>query len=216
MTDLHSYTYDAPSGKTERLVILAHGLGADGQDLIGLGSEMASKLPNTTFISPDAPFPCDMAPYGRQWFSLQSREEADLEREVKIVAPILNGYIDMKLKEYELTIDKLALVGFSQGTMTSLYTALRREDSVAAIVGFSGAMVAAAKLPREIKSRPPVCLIHGEADPVVPFVAMGIAERALKAADVLVETHARPNLPHGIDPQGLDIASNFLQKNLLK
>lgn len=215
MTDLNTYTQKAASGTTKQLVLLAHGLGADGQDLIGLASELEAKLPDATFISPDAPFPCDMAPYGRQWFSLQSREEADLEREVKTAAPILNAYIDAKLKEYELTIDKLAIIGFSQGTMTSLYTALRRVDSVAAIVGFSGAMVAAAKLPREVKSKPPVCLIHGEADPVVPFTAMGIAQRALQAADVSVETHARPNLQHGIDPQGLDIAANFLQKHLI-
>lgn len=215
MTDLNTYTYPAPSGETKRLVLLAHGLGADGQDLIGLADALSHVLPDTTFISPDAPFPCDMAPYGRQWFSLQSRAEEDLEREVKIAAPLLNGYIDAKLKEYNLPISQLALVGFSQGTMTSLYTAIRREDAVACIVGFSGAMVAAAKLPREIKSKPPVCLIHGDADPVVPFAAMDIAARALKAADVPVETHARPALAHGIDPQGLDIAGNFLTKHLL-
>lgn len=214
MSDLNTYTYPAPSGTTKHLVIFAHGLGADGQDLIGLADELADALPDTTFISPDAPFPCDMAPYGRQWFSLQSRAEEDLEREVKKAAPILNAYIDQKLITHGVTIDKLALVGFSQGTMTSLYTALRREDSVACIVGFSGAMVAAAKLPREARSKPPVCLIHGEADPVVPFQAMGIAERALNAAGIPVEAHGRPGLPHGIDPQGLDIARNFLQKHL--
>ena len=215
MNNLNTYTYPAPSGTTKRLVLFAHGLGADGQDLIGLADELADSLPDTTFISPDAPFPCDMAPYGLQWFSLQSRAEEDLEREVKKVEPILNAYIDAQLAEHNLTIDKLAVVGFSQGTMTSLYTLLRRADSVAAIIGYSGAMVAAAKLPREIASNPPVCLIHGDADPVVPFGAMAIAERALTAADVSVETHARPNLGHGIDGQGLDIARNFLQKHLL-
>jgi phospholipase/carboxylesterase len=213
--DLNTYTYSSPSGTTKHLVILAHGLGADGQDLIGLADELAHYLPDTTFISPDAPFSCDMAPYGRQWFSLQSRAEADLEREVKTAQPILNAYIDAKLEEYQLTIDKLALIGFSQGTMTSLYTALRREDSVAGIVGFSGAMVAATKLPREVQSKPPVCLIHGDADPVVPFESMAIAERSLKAADIAVETHRRPGLPHGIDPQGLKIAGEFLQKHLI-
>ena len=215
MTDLNTSTYPAPSGETKRLVMFAHGLGADGQDLIGLADEMVDKLPDTTFVSPDAPFPCDMAPYGRQWFSLQSREEADLEREIKIAEPLLNAYIDAVLKEHNLTINKLAIVGFSQGTMTSLYTALRREDAVACIVGFSGAMVAAAKLPREVKAKPPICLIHGDADPIVPFQAMEIAERALIAADISVETHARPGLPHGIDPEGVDIAVKFLQKYLI-
>ncbi len=214
MSNLNTYTYPAPSGDTQSLVILAHGLGADGRDLIGLADELSDKLPNTAFVSPDAPFPCDMAPYGRQWFSLQSRIEADLEREVKKAEPLLNAYIDVMLKEFGLPASKLAILGFSQGTMTSLYTALRREDSVAAIVGFSGAMVSAAKLPREIKSKPPVCLIHGQADTVVPYGAMGIAERALTAAGVSVETHTRPNLAHGIDPTGLDIAANFLHTYL--
>ena len=214
MDSLKTYTYPAPSGVVKQLVIFLHGLGADGQDLIGMADELSDHLLDTAFISPDAPFACDMAPYGRQWFSLQSRAEADLEREVKKAEPILNAYIDEALKKFDLPISKVALVGFSQGTMTSLYTALRRETSVAAIVGFSGAMVAAAKLPREAKAKPPICLIHGDADPVVPFGAMEIAERALKAADISVETHARPNLPHGIDSEGLDIAAKFLQKSL--
>ena len=217
MTELRSYSY--PSSNTdniERLVIFLHGLGADGKDLIGLADELIDVLPNTAFISPDAPFPCDMAPYGRQWFSLQSRAEVDLEAGVKTAAPLLNQFIDEQLAKYKLASDKVALVGFSQGTMTSLYTALRRKDSIAALVGFSGAMVAAAKLPREITAKPPVCLIHGTADEVVPFEAMEIAERSLKAAGVEVTSHARKGLGHGIDPQGLDIARQFLQKYLIE
>lgn len=215
MNTLTHYHYPAPSGDTKRLVIFLHGLGADGQDLISLADEMADHLPDTDFISPDAPFPCDMAPMGRQWFSLQSRVEEDLQQEIQKAAPILNTYIDQQLEAFNLGPHQIALVGFSQGTMTSLYTALRRPAPIAAIIGFSGAMVAAAKLPREATAKPPVCLIHGTADPVVPFAAMEIAERALKAADINVAAHARPHLQHGIDPQGLDIAIKFLQKHLL-
>lgn len=215
MSELRTYTYPPVSGETKQLVLFLHGLGADGQDLIGLAPELADALPDTTFLSPDAPFPCDMAPYGRQWFSLQSRAEEDLQAGVQAVAPLLNAYIDDILARFSLPIGKLALVGFSQGTMTSLYTALRRSDAVACIVGFSGAMVAAARLPREVQSKPPVCLIHGDADPVVSFDAMEIAERSLNAAGVPVESHRRPGLAHGIDAEGLDIARNFLQKHLL-
>ena len=217
MTDssaLTTHHYAPASGVTKRLVILLHGLGADGPNLIGLGAELTDALPDTGFLAPDAPFACDMYPEGRQWFSLQSRAEEDLEREVKLAAPIVNDYIDAQMAQHQVTSDKVALIGFSQGTMTALYTALRRPDALAAIVGFSGAMVAAAKLPREITARPPVCLIHGDADPVVPFAAMAVAQRALEASGVAVTAHARTGLEHSIDAQGLDIARHFLQKHL--
>ncbi len=217
MTDiieLDGTTYPAASGTTKQLVIMLHGVGADGNDLISLAPMMARQLPNATFIAPNAPFPCDMAPMGYQWFSLQNRDEAALEEGVKTVAPILNNYIDTQMKLHAVSAAQTAILGFSQGTMTALYTILRRKTGMAAIVGFSGAMVAAAKLPREIKSVTPVCLIHGDADLVVPYAAMAIAQRSLIAAKVPVETHTCHNLGHGIDQQGIEIATNFMQKHL--
>lgn len=200
--------------KPKKLVVFLHGLGADGQDLIGLAPVLAQVLPDAQFVSPDAPEPCDMAPYGYQWFSLQDRAYPAMLAGVAAAAPILNRFIDRQLELLGLDDSDLALVGFSQGTMMALYTALRRSNSCAAVVGFSGALIAPELLHDELVSNVPVCLIHGEADPVVPFGALEAAVAGLHAASVGVEFHARPNLGHGIDPEGIRIAGNFLKKHL--
>lgn len=205
----------ALSGNTKQLVILLHGLGADGNDLFGLSDELADALPDAAFVSPNAPFACDMAPWGYQWFSLRDWSEASMLQGVREAEPILNAFIDEQKIKYNLQDNQIALLGFSQGTMMSLHVALRRAQPLAGIVGFSGAMVAPQNLPQEITAKPPVCLIHGMVDPVVPFMAMGMAEAALKTAGVSVETHARPMLPHSIDGEGLRAAKMFLQKCLL-
>lgn len=202
----------ASGNEAKQLVVFLHGLGANGDDLIGLGPELAEILPDAAFVSPNAPFACDMAPYGYQWFSMLQRDPEFIHQGVMKAAPILNDYLDSLLAHFTLPEDKLALVGFSQGTMMSLYVALRRARPMAGIVGFSGALVAPDTLAAEIKSRPPVCLIHGDADPVVPFAMLGFAEKALKSQNVTVEAHTRPGLPHGIDGEGIEIAAKFLKK----
>lgn len=204
----------AAGGKPQSLVLLLHGLGADGNDLLSLAPYWAKLLPNTEFVSPHAPFPCDMAPYGRQWFSLQDRSPSMILAGVKAAAPILDAFIDAELKKRGLAEDKLALVGFSQGTMMSLYVAPRRSRAPAAVVGYSGALVGAESLVVDGKSRPPVLLVHGDADPVVPFQAMAAAATGLKAAGVPVETLARPGLPHSIDDEGLTRGGAFLAQRL--
>ncbi len=191
-----------------------HGLGADGNDLFGLVEDLAEALPDAAFISPNAPEPCDMAPFGYQWFSLREWTEPAMLAGLQRVAPLVNRFIEAQKQQYQLPDSKIALLGFSQGTMTALHVALRRTETLAGIVGFSGALVGSGVLSQEIKSRPPVCLIHGMADPVVPFAAMGLAEAALTQANVPVETHARPMLPHGIDAEGIRLAKAFLQKVL--
>ena len=200
----------ASGGPAKQLIVLLHGVGADGNDLIGLAPALAPHFPDAAFVAPDGPQPCDFAPFGRQWFSLQSREEDALLAGVKAVEPVLNAFIDEELERHQLTADSLALVGFSQGTMTSLHVALRRPTPVAALVGFSGMLVAPRLLEAEIASRPPVLLVHGEADHVVPFAAMGAAEAALAKADVPVRSFARPGMGHGIDPEGLALAARHL------
>lgn len=213
-TSLSGPSRPSLSGKTTQLVILLHGLGADGNDLFGLTDELAQALPNAAFSSPNAPFPCDMAPWGYQWFSLHDWSEASMLEGVKQAAPILNTNIDEQKALYGLKDNQIALLGFSQGTMMSLHVALRRAVPLAGVVGFSGAMVAPQLLAQEITARTPVCLIHGMMDPVVPFMAMGMAEAALKAAGVSVETHARSLLPHSIDAEGIRAAIAFLKKAL--
>lgn len=204
----------AAGGRPESLVVLLHGLGADGNDLISLAPYWAQLLPRTEFVSPHAPFPCDMAPYGKQWFSLQDRTPTMILAGVKAAAPILDDFIDAALAERGLTDDRLALVGFSQGTMMSLYVAPRRARPCAAVVGYSGALVGAELLAGEAKSRPPVLLVHGEADEIVPFGAMGAAANGLRAAGVAVETLGRPGLPHSIDDAGLERGGTFLARRL--
>lgn len=200
----------AAGGAPDRLVVLLHGLGADGNDLIGLAPYWAERLPTSAFVSPHAPFPCDMAPYGRQWFSLQDRTPARVLAGVQAAAPILDAFLDAELSRWGLTPDRLALVGFSQGTMMSLYVAPRRATAIAGVVGYSGALVGPERLPEDIRSRPPVLLVHGDADTIVPVQASQLAERQLAGEGVPVRFVRRPGLPHSIDEAGLAEGGAFL------
>jgi phospholipase/carboxylesterase len=204
----------ASGGKPRRLVILLHGLGADGTDLIGLAPYWAGLLPEAEFLSPNAPFPCDMAPYGYQWFSSQDRSPEAVLGGVRTAAPILDAFIDEALKERGLDSRELALVGFSQGTMMSLFVGLRRAAPVAGIVGFSGRLLAPELLAGELRSRPPILLVHGTEDPLVPYSSLAAAESTLKAAGVPVGTVTSVGLGHSIDDQGLRRGGEFL-KNVL-
>lgn len=191
-------------------IIVLHGLGADGNDLISLAPLWARVLPNTAFVSPHAPFPCDMAPYGRQWFSLLDRTPARVLAGVQAAAPILDAFLDAELARHELPPEKLALVGFSQGTMMSLFVAPRRPVAIAGVVGYSGALVGAELLAGEVRARPPVLLVHGDADPIVPYERMEAAAAALDSAGIAVETLTCPGLPHSIDEAGLQAGAEFL------
>jgi phospholipase/carboxylesterase len=208
----------AAGGRPSALVVMLHGLGADGRDLIALAPMLARTLPRALFVSPDAPFPCDMAPYGRQWFSLQDRAPAKLLEGMRLAQPIVDGFLDGTLGALGLDGGALALLGFSQGAMTSLYTGLRRAVPPAAILAFSGALVG--EVPPRSESAmgggeyAPVLLVHGEDDPVVPFASFRHARAALVDAGVPVEAVARPGLGHGIDEAGLEAAEAMLARCL--
>ncbi|HXZ01107.1 MAG TPA: prolyl oligopeptidase family serine peptidase [Stellaceae bacterium] len=202
----------ASGGKPRQLVVLLHGLGADGNDLIGLAPAWAPLLPDAAFLSPHAPYPCDMAPFGRQWFSLQDLSPAAILAGVRAAAPMLDAFIDQSLAALGLADRALALVGFSQGTMMSLYVGLRRAQPCAGILGYSGALVGADRLAQEIRARPPVLLVHGDADEVVPPQALPAAKAALAAAGVAVEAVTCPGLGHGIDQAGLTRGGDFLRR----
>lgn len=216
MTDItlsgHSYG-PATGGKPTALVVLLHGLGADGNDLIALAPELARTLPRALFVSPDAPFPCDMAPYGRQWFSLQDRASARVQEGTVMARPILDRFLDEALDVWGLKDDALALLGFSQGAMMALHAGLRRKNPPAAIVAFSGALIG--EVPATpAGGYPPVLLVHGEDDPIVPFSSFRFARTALAAAGVSVEAVSRPGLGHGIDPAGIAVAQAMLARCL--
>ena len=204
----------ASGGAARSLVILLHGVGADGNDLIGLAPNFARALPDTAFISPNAPYPCDMAPMGYQWFSIQNPDPALRLVEIHQTAEILNGFIDTQLAALGLKDDHLALVGFSQGTMMSLFTAPRREHACAGIMAYSGRMEGGADLAAEIRSRPPVMMVHGDQDELLPVTSMTDAAQRLRDNDIEVETHVRPGLGHGIDEVGIQIGMNFLGQAL--
>lgn len=204
----------AAGGPAQQLVILLHGLGADGQDLIGIAPHWAQVLPNAAFVSPNAPFPCDMAPYGYQWFSVQDRAPEAMLSGVRMAAAPLDAFIDRELESAGLDESKTALVGFSQGTMMSLFVGPRRGRQLAGIVGFSGRLIAPELLADEIESRPPVLLAHGTEDEVVPYASLEHAANGLRAAGIAVETLSCPGVGHGIDQSGLVRAAEFLHKAL--
>ncbi|MEM7619502.1 MAG: dienelactone hydrolase family protein [Pseudomonadota bacterium] len=202
-------------GKAEHLIVLLHGYGADGNDLIGLASHWQSALPNAVFVSPNAPEPCAMNPFGgRQWFPLTLRDTDEYWRGVQSAAPSLNAFLDAELKKHNLTDEKLGLVGFSQGTMMALHVGLRRTVAPGAIVGYSGLLAGPEHLQNEIKSRPPVYLIHGDQDDVIPVAALPLATKALQDVDINVQTHIAQGIGHGIDETGLQLAGKFLAEKL--
>ena len=198
-------------GETKALVVMLHGVGADGNDLIGIAPMWAPLLPGVAFVAPNGPEPCDMAPYGHQWFSLQDRRPETMLAGVQSAAPIVNAFIDRELERHGLGPDRLALVGFSQGTMTALYAAPRRPAPVAGVLGYSGALMGAATLAAEATAKPPVMLVHGTDDQIVPFQAMAAAEQVLSSAGIPVETFACRGLAHGIDQDGLRLGVGFLK-----
>ncbi|HEU0071787.1 MAG TPA: alpha/beta fold hydrolase [Alphaproteobacteria bacterium] len=201
----------ASGGPAKQLIVLLHGYGADGNDLIGLAPHFARLLPDAAFVSPHAPFPCEMAPFGRQWFSLSDRAPARMMEGARMAAPILDRFLDLELEARKLTDAQLALVGFSQGTMTALHVALRRVSPCAGVLGYSGALLGAETLASEIRVRPPVMLIHGDDDPVVDYGLHQLSVSALDALDVPVEGHTRPGLGHSIDMEGLTLGGAFLR-----
>jgi phospholipase/carboxylesterase len=204
------------SGNIEQLIILLHGLGADGFDLINLAPHFSRAIPNARFVSPNAPENCDMATPGTQagfqWFSLQSREESDMLSGARDAEPILNKFIDEQKKKYNLSEDKIALIGFSQGTMMSLFVSMRRKAKIAGVIGFSGQLIGKEALKNEAISHPPVILINGDQDELIPVQEQQIAIQELRAVGVEVEGHIMPNLGHSIDAEGIEIARHFLEK----
>ena len=167
-------------------------------------------LPNTAFASPHAPNPCDQNPAGRQWFGLTRMNPQLLAAGVQSAAPALNQFLDAELARHSLPSDRLALVGFSQGTMMSLHVGLRRQ-ALAAILGYSGLLALPEYLPSQLRCRPPVLLIHGDADMTLPVEATYAAAETLAAAGVPVQFHICEGLGHGIDQAGLGLGLQFLQ-----
>jgi phospholipase/carboxylesterase len=226
MADLDGPKLDGPriepkSGTAKQLVVFLHGYGADGNDLIELGRAWQGLLPDAAFVSPHAPRPCGQAPVGREWFPLTFREANERWVGVQAAAPALNAFLDAELQRRKLPPSALALVGFSQGTMMALHVGLRRTSAPAAIVGYSGMLVVPEKVDpdifaAEIVSRPPVLLVHGDEDQLIPVQALMHAAQGLSALDVPAEWHISPGVGHGIDQEGLRHGGEFLAKQFAR
>tara|TARA_R110002111_G_scaffold160981_6_gene227443 strand:+ start:289 stop:951 length:663 start_codon:yes stop_codon:yes gene_type:complete len=214
---LSSQRRGAAPGAAKSMVVFVHGYGADGADLLGLADPLAPHLPDTVFYSPDAPDACFGAPAGRQWFPipwLDGSSEAVAHAGLLRAADDLNGFLDARLAEEGLTPAALMLVGFSQGAMLCLHIAPRRPVAIAGVVSISGRLLVPGHLAAEAVVKPPVLLIHGDQDPVVPFEDMGIAGNALVAAGFETLGHVMHGTGHGIAPDGLSATLSFLHERL--
>ncbi len=206
-------------GPARQLVIFLHGYGADGNDLIELGRVWQDLMPDAAFVSPHAPDRCAQAPTGRQWFPLTMRENNERWVGVNKAAPVLDRFIDDELKRTNVPPSALALVGFSQGTMMALHVGLRRAAPPAAIVGYSGFFVlpdgsGSEAVKGDIRGRPPILLVHGARDDLIPAQALFLSAQSLAAIDIPTEWHLSPAVGHGIDEEGLRHGGAFLARRL--
>ena len=215
MTKLTGPERPAASGAADSAVVFLHGYGADGNDLIGLAEPLAPHLPNTRFLAPNAPERCPGNPMGFQWFPipwLDGSPEAAARASAAVAFRLLDGWLD------DLAVktppERTILFGFSQGTMMALQVGLRRKEALGGIVGFSGRLLNPETLAAEIQTRPPVLLVHGDQDPMVPFESLGQAAAALTGVGVPTQTHVSRGTAHGIAPDGLGLSLRFIRERL--
>lgn len=199
------------SGKPAKLVILAHGYGSNGEDLIGLAPYFAQTLPDAVFVAPNAPEPVPGYPGGYQWFGLSRLDPHVTAAGVRAAGPSLDRFIDSELQRYGLPASACALVGFSQGTMMSLHVGVRRAEPLAAVLGYSGMLSAPDTLAAEARSRPPVCLVHGDRDDVIPAAALFVAAQGLGAAGIGSLWKISRGAGHTIAEDGMVLGGRFLR-----
>lgn len=204
-------------GTARSLVVFLHGYGANGADLLGLADPLTPHMPGTAFLAPDAPESCAGAPFGFQWFPIPWMDGSSEEQRVVSMARSfddINAFVDAALKAEGLSADRLILFGFSQGSMMAMHVAPRRAEAVAGVVAFSGRLLEPEMLADEAVSRPPVLLVHGDQDEVVPPESMPEAGEALSAAGFDVYAHVMKGTGHGIAPDGLSVALAFMRERL--
>lgn len=210
-TKLEGASY-GPHGDSQpgHLVILLHGYGADGNDLIGLAPVLGPLMPDVVFYAPNAPYPCDGNPFGYQWFPITRLDPAATLAGVRSAAPLVDAFLDHKMAEHGLDESKTCLIGFSQGTMMALHVGLRRHKRLAGIIGFSGMLAGEDILKAELKSRPPILLAHGDSDAMLPHALSERAAQVLEQNGLRVGLHISPGVGHGIDETALSNAARFL------
>ncbi len=206
------------SGKAKQLVIFLHGYGSNGDDLIGLGEQWASSMPDCAFVSPNAPEQCAGLADGYQWFPIRAIDPATIEREKNAIAvtPILSNFIDGQLAKWGVDDSQLAVAGFSQGAMMAMYAMPRRQKPCAAVIGYSGMIIDSNGLKAAGIVKMPVLAIHGDADEVVVPDNLSRIEQGFIAAGFEIECVMRPGLAHGIDHFGLTRGLQFVQEGFEK
>ena len=208
----------AKSGETRSIVVFLHGYGANGADLLGLADPLSDHLPDTLFVAPDAPESVPGMMGGYQWFPIpwiDGSSEEESMRGMDQAVTDLNAFLDALMVDEDVLPEQVVLFGFSQGTMMALHVAPRREDAVAGIVAFSGRLLSPELLQDEARVRPPVLLVHGDADDVVPPQSLPAAAEALQEAGWQdVYAHVMKGTGHGIAPDGLSVALAFMRDKL--
>ena len=208
----------AKSTVPEQLVVFLHGYGANGNDLIAIGKQWQKLMPGAAFVAPNAPEPLAQVPGGRQWFRLTMRDSGERWTGVNKARPVLDAFLDAELDRHGLDDGKLALVGFSQGTMLALHAGLRRARAPAGILGYSGEFVAPPEHRDQVFARgptgkpPPILLVHGSEDDIIPAEALFISAAELAEAKIPCQWHLSIGLGHGIDGEGLAHGGLFLAK----
>ena len=205
---------EAPSGKTRQLIVILHGYGADGNDLLSIGAEWQKVFPDAACVAPNAHQPCEHMPMGRQWFSLSDRNPNERWTGACSAQPVIDAWLDAEIAKYGLAEKDVALVGFSQGAMMALHTGLRRKQRPAGILSYSGLLVGPEHLKETVRhtaaTAPPIFLLHGSADGVVPVQSMFMSSNALGEAGIPCQWHLSVGLEHNIDPQGILLGALFL------
>lgn len=204
----------AAGGKPESLVVLLHGYGSNGEDLISLAPYWAKALPRTQFVSPNAPERVPGVPGGYQWFPIARLEPHLMDQGVRAAAQTLDRFLDREMERYGVAARRTALVGFSQGTMMALHVGPRRAAGLAGIVGYSGALTGPERLKAEAVSKPPIFLAHGDRDDMVPVSALLAAADGLCAAGLSAQWRISAGLPHSIGQDGLEMGGAFLKAAL--
>jgi phospholipase/carboxylesterase len=205
----------ASGGDPQQLVILLHGYGSNGADLISLAPYWRQAVPDALFLAPNAPEQIPGMPGGYQWWDLSTRDRASRAAGAARAAPVLDAFIDQQLERYGLTEDRLVLAGFSQGTMMALQVGPRRERQIAGIIGYSGMLADVGSLSRDPHTKPPILLVHGSADPTIAVSSYHEAKTELERLGFDVSGHVSAGLGHSVDMPGLELGRDFLRRVLV-
>ncbi|WP_376963901.1 alpha/beta fold hydrolase [Azospirillum sp. A26] len=203
----------ASGAAARRLVILLHGVGSSGADLMPLAQSWRQALPDTAFVAPDAPQPFDMG-NGHQWFSIAGVTEENRPARVAAALPALVELIEAERQRAGVAPADVALVGFSQGSIMALHLAMTAPERCGAVVAFAGRIAAPVVTPDGSGRRPPVLMIGGAADSIMPPAVVQAAAAHFRSAGFAVEEQLLRGVPHTITAAGAQLGLDFLQRVL--